>query len=99
MSTLLEKTAAELQAVRDAKAAYEARVAEIQAECDHPTILKHTTEGYMTYRVCEECGYNERSQWDSGYRYKDQRLLKRSYDVSWSEFYRAKPREVDMLSD
>lgn len=97
--TIHEKTAGLLDEIRTAKRAYEERVAEIQSECEHPTVLKHTDSSYMTHRVCEECGYNEHVQWDSGYLYKDKRLLGRAYEVSWSEFYHAKPREVDMLDD
>lgn len=84
-------------AVAEAKAAvlaiqaYLDAVAAVQAVCEHPTILKFTSSDYKTTRTCEECGYSESVQWDSGYQYKDQRLLKRAYEVSWDELWAARP--------
>ena len=83
---------AEYDAICAAKAAYLDALEALQASCEHPVVLKHTDDRYMTFRVCETCGYHEQVQWDSHFRYTDQRLLKRAYDVSWSEYYAALPK-------
>lgn len=82
----------EFKAVVDAEVAYLTALEKLQAECDHPVVLKTTTSDYKTHRVCEDCGYHESVQWDSPMRYKDQRLVKRAYDVSWSEYIDVTPR-------
>ena len=83
---------AEWQAVVEAQHAYLDALDSLQATCAHPTILMFTSSEYRTSRVCEECGYTESVQWDSPYKYKDQRLLRRAYDVSWNEYYDALPK-------
>ena len=82
---------AEARAAVQAIRTYLDAVAATQAVCEHPTILKFTSSDYKTTRTCEDCGYSESVQWDSGYKYKDQRLLKRAYAVSWDEHWAARP--------
>lgn len=84
--------AQEAQAIEDAKAAYLEALRELQANCDHETVLKYTNSEYRTTRICEDCGYFETAQWDSPLRYKDQNLVKRAYDVSWDELHDAFPK-------
>lgn len=92
MSTLREKTADLQDRVEDAKTALNAKVAEIQSQCEHAVILKYTSSDYLTTRACEECGYFERVQWDASYRYKDQRLTGRAYEVGRKEILQAQWR-------
>jgi hypothetical protein len=82
----------EYKAAVRGEVAYMDALLELQASCDHKTILKFTDSNYTTFRVCEDCGYNESAMWDSPYKYKDQRLCQRAYDVSRAEFYSATPR-------
>ena len=84
----LEKEAA---AIEQAKDEYRAALAELQANCEHKVVLKHTDEYYKTHRVCEDCGLHESVQWDSDYRYQYKGLLGRAYDVSWKEYYSKRP--------
>lgn len=86
--TYLEK---EAEAIDTAKQAYREALLERQSTCDHKTVLKHTSSSYVTYRICEDCGYHESVQWDSSYRYKDQRLLGRAYEVDWATYADALP--------
>lgn len=90
----------EWQAVVDAQHAYLDALDALQARCEHPTVLKFTSSDYLTSRVCEDCGYHESVQWDSTYKYKDQRLTKRAYSVSWAEYYaaREKVHNSDLLA-
>lgn len=83
---------AEAQAIEDAKERYREALAKLQADCEHPIILRHEDSYYKAHRVCEDCGYHESVQYDSHYRYKDQRLTKRYFAVSWREYYAALPK-------
>lgn len=87
--TIHEKTAELRDKVAAAKAELKQEILRIQAGCDHPTLLKYTSGDYLTTRACEECGYHESVQWDSPYKYQDQRLLGRAYEVSWAEITKA----------
>jgi hypothetical protein len=82
----------EFKAAVRAEVAYMDALLELQGSCDHRTILKYTDSYHETHRVCEDCGYNESAMWDSQYKYKDQRLCQRAYEVSRSEFYDATPK-------
>lgn len=91
MSTIHEKVAEEARALEAAKKAYEDRVKEIQKDCKHSVVLKFTDMNHLTTRICEECGYYERVQWDSVFGYKDKNLIGRAYIVSRSEILKAMP--------
>lgn len=89
MNKYLEK---ERNAVYSAYRAYDAALKALQETCEHSNILKYTDSGYLTYRICEDCGLEERSQWDSSYRYKH--LGGRAYAVSFHELAAARPKST-----
>lgn len=80
--TLHETTAKELQDIQDAVDRYRAKVAELQAGCKHPTVLKYYDWGsHYTWRVCEDCGVCQRAWHDS---YNARLAEKADKDSTWS---------------
>ena len=92
MPKVNETLANHIKAVEQAIENYRHVLDTLQKHCEHPVILKHTDGSYYTTRLCEACGYYERVQWDSSYKYKDQRLVKRAYDTPWYEMVKSHAR-------
>lgn len=86
----------EWRAVMRAQRAYVAGLAELQATCEHPTVLRHEgTHGHIV-RVCEGCGYHESVRWDSPFGYRDQRLLGRAYEATRNQVNAALPKVTEV---
>ena len=81
---------AEEQAIVDAMAAYQRALADLQAACEHRTVLRHEGKDYKSFRVCEDCGITCIAAWDSPVHAKGERSLlgKRYYAVDWPTFAR-----------
>jgi len=101
MTTLHEKLTFEHENVLRAVEAYNEAVEKIQSECTHPIVLRYWSDSSGDYfRVCEECGYHERSWHDAffagaktaGNWFTNKNLvMNRTYDVVWRAYDRASP--------
>lgn len=85
-------------AIDAAEAVYRAALADLQAACEHRTILRYEDRDYTEFRVCEDCGVTCRARWGSSVHVQPgsevSLMGKRYYSVSWPEYARALPRTL-----
>lgn len=95
--TYLEK---ETDAIYKAYAAYEKALAELQATCEHNTLLEAGRQSMQFFsdlpyiRICEDCGVEAESHYGSW-----KKLAGRAYKVSREEVYKNRPKQTWIPED